>query len=65
MKGPLGSMTLKQSDTDMTCWMARYDGEEVVVDNKFMREHYPLLVRCLQDILFVMISYEQSQAWPS
>lgn len=56
---------VKQIDTDMTCWMARYDGEEVVVDNKFMREHYPLLVRCLQDISFVMKSHEQGQAWAS
>lgn len=30
----------------------RSDGEEVVVDNKFMRERYPLLVSQLHSFIF-------------
>lgn len=36
--------------TNMNRGLIRSDGEEVMVDNKFMRERYPLLVLYLHSI---------------
>ena len=39
--------------TNLTSCLTRSDGEEVVVDNKFMRESYPLLVIYLHFMQFI------------